>query len=167
MQVLGSLLGTFLVNKVGRLTLLGVSAISMSLSTLTIGFYFLFKENDYPLDKVSWILLLSLYVFNIMFSIGFGAIPWMILSEIMPPKIKGLGTSLACTINWISAFLVTFFFSDLINSLGRSVTFGLFAIASAGAAVFTYKVLPETKGKSFEEIQRELSGESTGRNFVK
>lgn len=99
----------------------------------------------------------------VVFSIGYGPIPWALMPEILPSEIKGTAGSLACVVNWLCAFLVTKFFSNLVYDLGSDFTFWIFAFVSAVGVVFSWN-LPETKGKSFEEIQLQLAG-VTNNNF--
>lgn len=158
MQVAGSILVIFLVDNLGRVMLLGLSAIWMSLSTFLLGIFFYLKENDYETQSFSWLPVFSLSVFLITFSVGFGAVSWMLMSELMPAAIRGPGTSIACITNWITALIVTKFYSDLVTMFGIGVTFWIFSTVSLTAAVFSFRVLPETRGKSFEEIQTKLAG---------
>jgi len=80
------------------------------------------------------------------------------MPEILPSEIKGIAGSIACVVNWVCAFLVTKFFSNLVAAFGSGITFWIFAAVSAVGVVFSWH-LPETKGKSFEEIQKMLAGD--------
>lgn len=111
-------------------------------------------------ESVSWLPLLSLSVFVVAFSVGFGSVPWMVIPEILPAAIKGPGISIACMCSWAAAFIVTEFFTDLIDLYGMGITLWTFSVVSLCSVLFTFTVLPETKGKSFDEIQNELMGKS-------
>jgi len=77
------------------------------------------------------------------------------------PQIKGFASSLSCILNWILAFLVTKFYSDLATSFGTHTTFWIFAVISAIGTVFVFFIVPETKGKTLDEIQRELGASAS------
>lgn len=161
MLLIGNFLAIFLVDKVGRVLLLEISAILMSLFSFLLGLYFYLKENQFDVDEISWLPLLSISSFVIVYSLGFGAIPWMLMSELMPSSIRGPGISIASVCNWLSAFFVIQFYDTAVAKFGRGGTFWLFFVVSLAAILFSNKALPETKGKSFEEIQNVLSGKKS------
>lgn len=97
-------------------------------------------------------------LFIIVFSIGFGPIPWMIMGEIFPTKMKNLASSVSAAFNWMIAFTVTKFFQTLIGNLGPAITFNFFGIICALGTVFVYTLCPETKGKSIKEVHEILLG---------
>lgn len=152
----GTALMTFIVDRAGRVVLLVASAAAMCVCTLIMGVYFNLKSNGQDVSHLGWLPLLSLCVFIIMFSIGYGPIPWAVMPELLPANIKGTASSIAGVVNWICAFLVTKFFSDFVSQFGSDITFWIFAIISLIGTAFSYWGLPETKGKSFEQIQKEL-----------
>ncbi|KAK6618649.1 hypothetical protein RUM43_013040 [Polyplax serrata] len=164
MQVIGAFIVIFVVDKFGRIALLGTSAASMSVCTFIMGIFFYMKENQFIVESVSWLPLVSLSVFVVAFSVGFGSVPWMVIPEILPAAIKGPGISIACMCSWAAAFIVTEFFTDLIDLYGMGITLWTFSVVSLCSVLFTFTVLPETKGKSFDEIQNELMGKSNKNN---
>lgn len=163
MEVASTLLVTFIADLVGRRILLVVSSAVMSLCTIVIGIYFHLKDNHHDVSSLGWLPLLSLCLFIVVFSIGYGPIPWALMPELLPSEIKGTAGSIACVINWLCAFLVTKFFADLVATCGSDVTFWIFAAVSAVGITFSWNI-PETKGKTFEEIQQELGGNSSNNN---
>jgi len=80
---------TLVVDKLGRKILLLYSIIAMGICTFLIGGFFYAKDSNYDVSSIGFIPLLSLCVFIILFSIGFGPIPWMLMGEIFPAQIKG------------------------------------------------------------------------------
>lgn len=80
----------------------------------------------------------------------------MLLGEIFSNDIKGPAGSISATINWILAFIVTKSFTNLRDFFGIGATFFIFSGLSLLGTVFIFFVVPETKGKSFQEIQNEL-----------
>lgn len=85
-----------------------------------------------------------------------GPIPWMLMGELFTAETKGVASGVAVMLNWFLVFLVTKTYPALNLGLGADVTFWMFAIIMAAAVAFTYFFIPETKGKSFQEIQEEL-----------
>ncbi|KAM9799318.1 solute carrier family 2, facilitated glucose transporter member 10 isoform X5 [Syngnathus typhle] len=86
----------------------------------------------------------------------FAPVTWLLLSEIFPAAVRGRAFAFASCFNWSAHLLVSFTFLDLFNALGLSGTFLMYGMMSAAAALFFYFMLPETKGKTLEEIDREL-----------
>lgn len=156
-QVIATFVSTMVVDRLGRRILLLASSSVMAICTILLGVYFYLKDlNDGSADDLGWLTILSLCVFIIMFSIGFGPIPWMMMGELFATDIKGLCGSLAGTFNWLLAFIVTKTFVNLKGSLGNGETFWLFSALSIVGTVFVFFVVPETKGKSLLEIQQML-----------
>ncbi|XP_036386232.1 solute carrier family 2, facilitated glucose transporter member 10 [Megalops cyprinoides] len=106
---------------------------------------------------VNWIILISMMAFVSAYSIGFGPMTWLVLSEIFPAGVRGRAFAFTNCFNWVANLLVTFTFLNVIDALGLSWTFLLYGITGVAAVLFVYLMLPETKGKSLEEIDKELS----------
>lgn len=159
MEVSATYSVTFVVDRIGRVVLMGVSEAFCAICTFLMGIYFYLKNHGYDTTYIGWLPLVSLCVFILLFSIGIGPLPWAVMPELLPARIKGTASSIACVVNWICCFLITKFFSDMVNTLGADVTFWIYTVISVIGTVFCFKCIPETKGKSFEEIQRQLAGE--------
>ncbi|XP_039295820.1 facilitated trehalose transporter Tret1-2 homolog [Nilaparvata lugens] len=148
---------TLAIDRAGRRPLLLISASIMAICTAILGVYFLLLEKTPDFAKtIGSVPIVSLSIFIIVFSLGFGPIPWMFMSEIFPPQIKGPACSIACFFNWFSVFMVTKFFGDLQSKFGSYGTFWIFSGISIAGTFFVLNLVPETKGKSMEEIQKEL-----------
>ena len=85
-------------------------------------------------------------------------ITWVIISEIFPNRIRGAAIAIAVTALWAACFVLTYTFPILLGKLGESGTFWLYAAICVAGFVFILKMLPETKGKSLEAIEKELVG---------
>ncbi|XP_037106792.1 solute carrier family 2, facilitated glucose transporter member 10 [Syngnathus acus] len=108
-------------------------------------------------DRVlNWIIVVCMMAAVSAYSIGFGPMTWLLLSEIFPAAVRGRAFAFTSCFNWSAHLLVAFTFLDLFNALGLSGTFLMYGMMSAAAALFFYFMLPETKGKTLEEIDREL-----------
>ncbi|XP_072743513.1 facilitated trehalose transporter Tret1 isoform X2 [Anoplolepis gracilipes] len=156
-QVISVFLATLVVDKLGRRILLLASIAVMFLTTLILGIYFYCIIHTTAFDNLKWFALIPLCVFLIMFSFGFGPIPWMMMPEIFAPEVKGLAGSSACLFNWLTAFIVTKFYSDMVGAVESYGTFWIFSLFCAVGIVFVYFLVPETKGKTLDQIQRELN----------
>ncbi|XP_074867856.1 solute carrier family 2, facilitated glucose transporter member 10 [Carettochelys insculpta] len=106
---------------------------------------------------LNWITLLSMMAFVSAFSIGFGPITWLVLSEIYPARIRGRAFSFCNSFNWAANLLISLSFLDLIDAIGLSWMFLLYGLVGVAAVVFVYLFVPETKGQSLEEIDQQFS----------
>lgn len=156
-QVISVFLSTLVVDKLGRRILLLASIMVMFLMTLILGIYFYCIDHTTAFDNAKWFAIIPLCVFLIMFSFGFGPIPWMMMPEIFAPEVKGIAGSSACLFNWLAAFVVTKFYKDMVDAVEPYGTFWIFSLFSAVGIIFVYFLVPETKGKTLDQIQRELN----------
>lgn len=153
-----------LVDKLGRRILLLLSIIMMALCLFSLAGYFYMKMDlGMDVNQLGWIPLSSLSVYVIAFSLGFGPIPWMLMGEIFPSQIRGCASSIACLFNWFCVFLITKFFPSFAVQFGIGKVFWFFVICCLVGTLYVYVLVPETKGKSLEEIQDMLGGESNRR----
>eukprot|EP00249_Psilotum_nudum_P015586 c25412_g1_i1 orf=504-2216(-) len=154
LQVVMTGVSASLIDKCGRRILLMVSTGGMSVSCFLVGLSFYLKgHSSSDLEtSVGILALVPLLVYIATFSLGLGAIPWVIMSEVFPPDIKGFAGSLATLIRWLSTWLITMTF-NLMFSWSSTGSFGIFAGICAFAAAFVALYVPETKGKTLEEIQ--------------
>lgn len=153
-------ISTLIIDKLGRKPLLFVSVTVCALSSGALGLYFFLQEHGTDVTNLGWLPVTSLSVFIIVFSLGLGPIPWMFLTEIFPSSIASSATSICCLTNWLFCFIVTFSFDSVCNTIHQSFTFWGFSLISVLGAVFVLALVPETKGKSIDEIQRTLGGDA-------
>ncbi|XP_051172813.1 facilitated trehalose transporter Tret1-like isoform X2 [Leptopilina boulardi] len=158
MQCAAVFVSTMIVDKLGRRILLLASEVAMCLTTLLVGVFFYMQEQKMDVSAIGWLPLTSVCLFIVLFSLGFGPIPWMMIGEIFSLQTKGTAGSAACLFNWLMAFVVTKFFNNLTAELGNSVTFFIFSVVCAVGFFFVFFLVPETKGKTLQEIQAELEG---------
>ncbi|XP_047359964.1 facilitated trehalose transporter Tret1-like [Vespa velutina] len=144
------------VDRLGRRILLTISCLIMCLSNLALGIYFYLLETT-STSTLGWLPFLSVCSFIISFAIGFGPLPWMMISELFTPDTKSIVGSSACFLNWTLAFIVTKTFVNLNDIIHVYGTFWLFSLFCAVGVIFVLFFVPETKGKTLEQIQRELS----------
>eukprot|EP01018_Ginkgo_biloba_P024966 Gb_30082 [translate_table: standard] len=143
----------WLMDKVGRRLLLMISSAGMTVSLFLIGLAFYLKSHLPAMANFSSILaLIGLLACIISFSLGMGAIPWIIMSEILPGNVKGIAGSVATLANWSFSWAVTMTI-NLLLEWSHTGTFMLYTLFSAFTFIFVVLCVPETKGKTLEEIE--------------
>ena len=138
-----------IIGRINRRPLLFTSLLFCSLSMIIFGFYFQIK----PGPSYGCIPVICLVVFIIFFSIGMGPLNWVLLGDFSLPRFASLTGTVSGLTNWGSAFLLTLMFSDMCKVLGLAGTFWFYGTCSALGALFSICILPETRGKSFQDIK--------------
>ncbi|XP_018573241.1 facilitated trehalose transporter Tret1-like [Anoplophora glabripennis] len=152
--LISSFVAPFVVDRVGRKLLTVVSCIGMMIALLMLGVFFYIQDStEYSTDSIMWVPIFSLIFFIVSFNLGLGCIPWTLCSELFPNNVKHIAASSVSSVCWITSFLVTKFFNDMNDLMGRAGTFWFFSCACFAAGIFSLIYVPETKGKSFSEIQ--------------
>uniref|UniRef100_A0ABD2X646 Major facilitator superfamily (MFS) profile domain-containing protein n=1 Tax=Trichogramma kaykai TaxID=54128 RepID=A0ABD2X646_9HYME len=149
---------TTLIDRLGRKILLYTSSVSMIVSLASLGAFFFMKNHHMDVSAIGWLPLTSFVVYVIGFSLGFGPIPWLMMGEILPAKIRGSAASVATSFNWTCTFVVTKCFMNIVALIGQEGTFWLFMIICLLGLIFVIGFVPETSGRSLEEIERGLTG---------
>jgi sugar porter (SP) family MFS transporter len=158
-QVFASASTPILVEKKGKRFLLILSAIGMAVSQGALAIFFYIKSGGSDISSIAWLPVLSLVVYIITYCLGFGPLPWAVMGELFPGNIKSAASTATAAGCWFLGFILTKYFSLVSDFIGTSGSFGIFAVCCIGAAIFVYKYLPDTSGKSLQEIQDILSGQ--------
>jgi MFS transporter, SP family, galactose:H+ symporter len=137
-----------LIDRVGRRPLLLGGLIPMALALFSIGIAF-----DLGSGPVRWIAIASLIVYVASFAVSWGWGFWLLNAELYPLEVRGRGTALVVMVQWIANLAVSLTFLLLIHAIGKPATFWLYAGLCVAAFVFTAFAVPETKGKTLEEIE--------------
>ena len=148
-NVLMTLVAIRLVDTAGRRALLLTGLAGMAVSLGLLGLAFLLGAGG----ALGWLTALSLTAYVGFFAIGLGPVFWLLISEVFPLATRGRGTSMATFANWGSNLVVALTFLLLIDHLGSAATFFLYAVMTVAAFIFTYALVPETKGRTLEEIE--------------
>ncbi|XP_058772737.1 sugar transporter ERD6-like 4 isoform X2 [Vicia villosa] len=155
-QVIVTGITTWLVDKSGRRLLLIVSSSIMTLSLFLVSIAFYLEkitEKDSTLYSFLGILsVIGLVTMVIGYSLGIGPIPWLIMSEILPMNIKGLAGSIATLTSWLTSWIITMT-ANLLLTWSSGGTFLMYTVVAAFTVVFAAIWVPETKGRTLEEIQ--------------
>ena len=138
-----------LVERVGRTTLLLVSTGGIALSQLTLGVSF-------SLGRSVWLALVGQNLFMACFSLGAGPCSMMVASELFPLQVRGFALGVATLVNRTTSGLVALSFLSLARALTPAGAYYLYAGLALCAFAFIRAAVPETKGKSLEEIEREM-----------
>lgn len=164
-QVIFALCGAFLVEYFGRRVLLMISELCMVCSLAVLGYYFFLKQQNGNVspEGLGWLPLTSLIVYVVSYSIGVGPVGYMIMGEILPHHVKGAAGCVLTSIKWGMSFAMTKFFLDLIRFLGDAGCYWLFAGFCFLGALYIFFFVPETKGKTLDEIQAEFSNSYVAR----
>ncbi|RXN22661.1 solute carrier family facilitated glucose transporter member 8-like protein [Labeo rohita] len=176
-QMLFTAIAAAIMDKAGRKVLLILSGVIMCVSEAVFGVYFkltVMKHNNSSLTSVlteaqgslgeqpptdlAWLAVGSMGLFIAGFALGWGPTPWLVMSEIFPTRVRGLGSALCVLTNWTCAFIVTKTFQNLMDAITSAGTFWMFSGLCALNVVFTAIFVPETKGKTLEEIQARFKG---------
>jgi sugar porter (SP) family MFS transporter len=155
-NVLATLIALAWIDKFGRKPLLYAGLIGMTAALLAIGVAFAVLGHHAAGGRPSVtgiVTLLATVVYIACFAFSLGPVVWTMISEIFPNRIRGKAIGVATAVNWGAAFIVTQFFLSIVNAIGTAAVFFIFA----GLCVVTYfwvmVKVPETKGKTLEQIQ--------------
>jgi sugar porter (SP) family MFS transporter len=145
-----TIVALWLVDKKGRKTLLLWGAVGMIVSLAYLSFEF-----SKPVQN-GFGVMAALLVYISFFAASFAPVMWVIISEIYPNRIKGVAMSFSTAVSWLCTFLTVYFAPVIHGAFGLQYLFGIFGIFSIIAFVFVKIWIPETKGKSLEQIEEEL-----------
>lgn len=145
-----TIVAIWLVDRKGRKTLLLWGAVGMIISLAYLTFEF-----AQPVQNGAGVLI-ALLVYISFFSASFAPVMWVIISEIYPNRIKGVAMSFSTAVSWLCTFLTVYFAPVIQGTLGLHYLFAIFGIFSIIAFIFVKIWIPETKGKSLEQIEKEL-----------
>lgn len=156
-QVIATLVCSFLVDRLGRRILLWVSGAGAMITLIIFGTYsFLAQGNTSFQQTYSMVPLISLILFIVFFSFGFGPIPWMMIPEFTTSRVRSLVASFGACFAWTGAYIVTASMKPLIGLVGDAWTYWILAIVCASSCLFIF-VLPETKVTSRSKQQQEVT----------
>nr|AHF27413.1 putative sugar transporter 1 [Phaedon cochleariae] len=158
-MVISAQIAALQVDKYGRKALLLISTVLTGFCLLAIAIYFHLKIAGYDVRGVSWIPIVAVMVYAATFKLGLGIVPIVITAEIFPAKMKAIGMTVSDAMYVIGAIISVQLYTWLVESNGIHAPFYLFTVSSFLIATFILLYLPETKGKTLEEIQFLMKGE--------
>ena len=147
--------GLGFIDKINRRTALMVGLGGVSVFLGLVGVCYLFIDPNHPSTSMSW-LLIGLVMFDLAFAQGMvSPVTWLLIAEVFPAKVRGKGVGYANVAMNAANFIISLLFLPLLNAVGGAVTFFIFALINVGAVFFTKAFIPETRGKSLEQIEQE------------
>ncbi len=161
-NVLATFIAIAFIDRLGRRPLLLAGLIGMGVSLVLVGTAFVFTGapaagGGPSAGGPSWggiVTMIGLIVFIVSFAFSLGPVVWTVINEIFPGRVRGRAVSVATAVNWGAAFVVSEFFLTLIHAIGRPATFWLFAFFCVTGWVWIWRQVPETKGRTLEEIEQ-------------
>jgi sugar porter (SP) family MFS transporter len=148
-----TMLGLLIIDKVGRKKLLIVGSVGMS---VCLGFI---SRIFYLQDFSGYGILFYLLIYIMFFAFSTGAVIWVLIAEVFPTSVRGKGQGLGSFTHWFFAAIITFLFPIIVESgsSGSGHSFAFFSIMMILQALVVWKYFPETKGKSLEQLQKDIS----------
>ncbi|KAJ6757255.1 SUGAR TRANSPORTER ERD6-LIKE 1-RELATED [Salix koriyanagi] len=156
LQIPVSIVTIVLMDFFGRRTLLMASATTSCLSLLLVGLSFCLQEIQYLKELSTILAVVGLMGYGCGFALGMSGIPWVIMAEIFPVNIKASAGSLVVLNSWASAWVMTYAFNFMLE-WSPAGTFFIFCGMCAFTILFIWKLVPETKGRTLEEIQSTMT----------
>ncbi|MCW3804569.1 sugar porter family MFS transporter [Plebeiibacterium marinum] len=150
-NLVATIVALWLVDRKGRKVLLLWGTVGMTISLMYMVYSFTFETAG------SFGILMSLLGYIAFFAASLAPVMWVVTSEIYPNRIRGLAMSFSTGISWVCTFLTVQFFPWMLNNLGGAYTFGFFGLFSLIAFIFILIYIPETKGKTLEQLEVDLA----------
>lgn len=143
-----TILALWIIDRVGRKPLMMVASAGMAVALFVLGLLF-------QIDPPPALLILAVIMVYVgSFGVGLGPGVWVVISELFPTRIRGRAMSIATVALWLACILVAYTFLSLVEAVGSTGAFWIYAALSVVNFLFMWRVLPETKGRSLEEIER-------------
>ncbi|MEU4214167.1 sugar porter family MFS transporter [Actinoplanes sp. NPDC026623] len=155
-NVVFTVVAILLLDKVGRRPLLITGTAVAGAALLGLAAYFAFPVLQ---DGAPWLALVSLLVFIAGYAVGLGPVFWLMISEIFPQRLRSKSMSVTTVTNWLANFAVSATFLTLAGAITRQGIFVLYAAMAVAAVLFFARWVPETKGRTLEEIQRDAGAD--------
>ncbi len=151
LNLLMTIVAMRLIERVGRrpLLMIGFAGAAISLCTVALITYL-------NIPDLRWIAAVALFTYIASFAIGLGPLPWVMMPEIFPLKVRGQGASLSAASNWAFNTIVVATFPVFLHDFGISATFILYAVTCVVGLFFTMRYVPETRGMSLEAIEKHV-----------
>ena len=157
-NILFTLVAIFTVERIGRKPLLVIGSLCMAAGAFGVALTF-------GVDGMQLVTMISIMLYSAAFMFSWGPVCWVLISEIFPNTIRGAAVAIAVAAQWIFNFIVSSTFVPMFNlhltpgdNFGHWFTYGLYGVMCVVAAVFVWRLVPETKGKTLEEMNKLWQG---------
>nr|WP_221312503.1 sugar porter family MFS transporter [Granulicella aggregans] len=148
-NLLATILGMTLIDKLGRKTLLLIGSVGTAIALTGVSAIFYTHTHQ---DLLVWLLV----VFIIFFAISQGSVIWVYISEVFPNRVRSKGQSIGSSAHWISAAVITLYFPVVVDKFSQGTPFAFFAVMMLLQFFVVLFIYPETKGRSLEQIQTQF-----------
>jgi sugar porter (SP) family MFS transporter len=159
-NVIMTIIAIRLLDRVGRRPMLLAGTTGMAVGMFLTAFSFSAGEQLHGARAVTAILGLLIYTGS--FAVGLGPVFWLLIAEIYPLTIRGAAMSVATIANWSANFVVTISFLTIKNAIGGMGVFLLFGSLTLVALLYFWRKVPETKGRSLQELEQDLTARAVG-----
>jgi len=157
-QLIFTIICMFITDHSGRKSLLIISYIGTACSTAMVATYFNLQYNHVNTNDITWLPATGIITYVMMYSLGLSSLLFTLLSEIFPTNVKALGSTIILIVISLMASFVTTLYLIIADIAGIHVPFWIFTACSFAGAIFIFFYVPETKGKTLEQIQEKLQG---------
>jgi MFS family permease len=155
-NVVFTVVAILLLDRLGRRFFLLAGTTVLTLALVGLGIFF---HSHTLQDSAGWLAVAFLMTYIAGFAIGLGPVFWLMISEIFPLNLRPPAMAVCTLANWAFNFTITYTFLSLVGAIGKPGTFWLYAGFGVAAIVFFAWRVPETKGRSLEQIEEELGAE--------
>ena len=152
-NVIFTAVSLLIIDRVGRKPLLLVGLTGILVALAILGFAYALPSLS---GAVAYVTFAGLLIYIASFAVSFGVVLWVVLPELFPLRVRGSAMSVCTILHWSSNLAVSLTFLPLIAAVGETAVFWGYGAISIGAFVFVYFLMPETKGRTLEEIEEEL-----------
>jgi major inositol transporter-like SP family MFS transporter len=160
--IVGTILGIVLLGYFNRRPLLLTGFTGVAAGHAVLALSFLLPESSFR----SYLILAAMLLVVFFVQTFIGTLVWLLLSEIFPMTIRGFAMGIAVFVLWTVNAAISFVFPPLVETLGATATFGLFALINVGSILFVKKFAPETRGRSLEELEDDFRSHAHSDEFV-
>lgn len=160
-QIVCTIVCMFITDRSGRKSLLMISAIGSACSTAIVAIYFQLQHDYVDTSNLTWLPAIGVIMYVIMFSVGLSALPFTMIGELFSTNVKALGTMVSVVAAGVFAFGVTNLYPIIADNVGIHIPFWIFTACSLAGALLVLVYVPETKGKTLQQIQEKLHGSSS------
>ncbi|CZR67016.1 related to quinate transport protein [Phialocephala subalpina] len=144
----------YVIDRVGRKPLMMTGSAGMAICELIIGVIVATCGHDWASHSAAgWAAVVFVWLYIVNFAYSWGPGSWILIAEIFPISIRAKGTSIGASANWMNNFVIAFVVPPMLSGIGWG-TYVFFAVWSAAGGVFIYFFMPETKGKTLEEMDQ-------------
>lgn len=147
LKLVATLTSVLFVDKLGRKKLLLAGITGMGLATVALGFCF-----HHFGDESNTLTIVLLMAFVAFYQLGYGPIVWLIISEIFPMTVRSQAVAISVSTNFAANLVMTFFFDAIVKGTSLTFTYLMFAVLCGLSGLFVAVLVPETKGRTLEEI---------------